>query len=102
MREIGFPHEALVDGDAHCHSVAAAGIIAKTVRDRLMRRLAARHAGYGWERNSGYGSAEHFAAIRTLRPDRSPPPELQPGERTRPPYLAFQNALSWFANSSGT
>ena len=67
-REIGFPREALVDGDAHCHSVAAAGIIAKTVRDRLMRRLAARHAGYGWERNSGYGSAEHFAAIQTLGP----------------------------------
>jgi len=68
MREIGFPHEALVDGDAHCHSIAAAGIIAKTVRDRLMRRLAATHAGYGWERNSGYGSAEHFAAIRALGP----------------------------------
>ena len=68
MREIGFPHESLVDGDAHCHSIAAAGIIAKTVRDRLMRQLAARHAGYGWERNSGYGSAEHVAAIRTLGP----------------------------------
>jgi ribonuclease HII len=68
MREIGFPHEALVDGDASCHSVAAAGIIAKTVRDRLMRRLAGRHAGYGWERNSGYGSAEHVAAIRSLGP----------------------------------
>ncbi len=68
MREIGFPHDALVDGDAHCLSIAAAGIIAKTVRDRLMRRLAGRHAGYGWDRNSGYGSEEHFAAIRALGP----------------------------------
>jgi ribonuclease HII len=68
MREIGFPHEALVDGDAHCHSIAAAGIIAKTVRDRLMRRLAGRHGGYGWDRNSGYGSAEHLTAIRSLGP----------------------------------
>jgi ribonuclease HII len=68
MREIGFPHEALVDGDASCHSIAAAGIIAKTVRDRLMRRLAGRHAGYGWERNCGYGSVEHVTAIRSLGP----------------------------------
>jgi len=68
MPEVGLAHLALVDGDAHCHSIAAAGIIAKTVRDRLMRRLSARHAGYGWERNCGYGSAEHLAAIRSLGP----------------------------------
>jgi len=66
--ELGFEHEALVDGDAHCQSVAAAGIIAKTVRDRLMRQLAERHAGYGWERNAGYGSAEHLAAIQIHGP----------------------------------
>ena len=68
MAEIGYLHDALIDGDAHCHSIAAAGIIAKTVRDRLMRRLAGRHAGYGWDRNNGYGSAEHLAAIGTLGP----------------------------------
>jgi len=68
MVEIGYPHDALVDGDADCHTIAAAGIIAKTVRDRLMRRLADRHTGYGWDRNSGYGSAEHLAAIETLGP----------------------------------
>lgn len=66
--ELGFEHDALVDGDAHCLSVAAAGIIAKTVRDRLMRKLAERHAGYGWERNAGYGSAEHLAAIQIHGP----------------------------------
>ncbi len=66
--ELGYEHEALVDGDAHCLSVAAAGIIAKTVRDRLMRQLAVRHAGYGWERNAGYGSAEHLAAIQIHGP----------------------------------
>jgi ribonuclease HII len=66
--ELGFEHEALVDGDAHCLSVAAAGIVAKTVRDRLMRQLAVRHAGYGWERNAGYGSAEHLAAIQIHGP----------------------------------
>jgi ribonuclease HII len=68
MPEIGLAHDALVDGDAKCHTIAAAGIIAKTVRDRLMRRLACRHVGYGWDRNSGYGSAEHLAAIERLGP----------------------------------
>ena len=63
FRELGFPHEALVDGDALCYSVAAAGIVAKTVRDRLMRALAARHPGYGWETNMGYWSAVHLAAL---------------------------------------
>lgn len=66
--ELGFEHQALVDGDAHCLSVAAAGILAKTVRDHLMRRLAARHEGYGWERNAGYGSAEHLAALHARGP----------------------------------
>jgi ribonuclease HII len=63
FRELGFPHEALVDGDALCYSVAAAGIVAKTVRDRLMRALAARHPGYGWETNMGYWSAVHLAGL---------------------------------------
>jgi ribonuclease HII len=63
FRELGFPHEALVDGDALCYSVAAASIVAKTVRDRVMRSLAARHPGYGWETNMGYWSAVHLAGI---------------------------------------
>ena len=48
LPEIGYAHEALVDGDARCQSISAAAILAKTVRDRLMHRLAARHPGYGW------------------------------------------------------
>ena len=40
MRECGFAHEALVDGDALCYSIAAAGIVAKQIRDELMRSLA--------------------------------------------------------------
>ncbi|MFI5234271.1 MAG: ribonuclease HII [Gemmatimonadales bacterium] len=64
MREIGIPHEALVDGDALCATVAAAGIVAKTVRDRLMRHLALRHPGYGWETNAGYGTSEHLEGLR--------------------------------------
>lgn len=70
LPEVGYPHDALVDGDARCHSIAAAAVIAKTVRDRLMERLAARHPGYGWETNMGYGTPEHQAAIRAHGPTR--------------------------------
>jgi ribonuclease HII len=66
--ELGHPHEALVDGDAHCYSVAAAGILAKTMRDRLMQRLAARHPGFGWDRNMGYGTAGHLEALARQGP----------------------------------
>jgi|SRR5678815_1301614 len=66
FRELGYEHEALVDGDAHCFSIAAAGIVAKTVRDRLMRRLAERHPGYGWETNVGYGTPQHQQALLRL------------------------------------
>ena len=68
--ELGYPHEALVDGDALCYSVAAASIVAKTVRDRLMRGLAVRHPGYGWESNVGYGTPEHLAGLASAGPTR--------------------------------
>jgi ribonuclease HII len=68
LPEVGFPHEALVDGDARCQSIAAAAVIAKTVRDRLMGRLAARHPGYGWETNMGYGTEEHHVALKAHGP----------------------------------
>ncbi len=68
--ELGYPHEALVDGDALCYSVAAASIMAKTVRDRLMRGLAARHPAYGWDSNVGYGTPEHLAGLQAEGPTR--------------------------------
>jgi ribonuclease HII len=64
LPEIGVAHEALVDGDAHCCSIAAAAIIAKTVRDALMRRLALRHPGYGWDTNVGYATETHQEGLR--------------------------------------
>ncbi len=63
LPEVGYTHDALVDGDALCHSVAAAGVLAKTVRDLLMRRLARRYPGYGWETNVGYGTPDHHAGL---------------------------------------
>ena len=66
VRSLGRDHDAVVDGDALIHSVACASIVAKVVRDRLMRRLALRHPGYGWEHNSGYGTSEHMTGLKSL------------------------------------
>jgi ribonuclease HII len=64
--ELGCEHEAIIDGDAKCHSIAAASIIAKVLRDALMDRLAARHPGYRWETNKGYATPDHLEAIQRL------------------------------------
>jgi len=55
---------AIVGGDAIEPSISAASIIAKEHRDRIMRDLALAHPHYGWERNAGYGTAQHLAALR--------------------------------------
>jgi len=68
--ELGAEHEAIVDGDAHCVSIAAASVLAKVVRDRLMQRLAGHYPGYGWETNKGYGTREHLVAIQRDGPSR--------------------------------
>lgn len=56
----------IIGGDNKCLSIAAASIIAKVTRDRLMKKLAEKFPGYGWERNAGYGTAEHLAALQEL------------------------------------
>ena len=56
----------VVGGDRASLSIAAASIVAKVARDRLMARLALDHPGYGWERNAGYGTAEHRAGLARL------------------------------------
>ena len=66
VKHLGREHDAVVDGDALVHSIACASIVAKVVRDRLMHRLAVRYPGYAWERNVGYGTAQHRAAIDEL------------------------------------
>jgi len=59
---------AIVQGDAKCLSIAAASIVAKVVRDRLMVQLGAAHPGYGFERHMGYSVPEHFKALARLGP----------------------------------
>lgn len=63
LPRMDLPARAIVKGDATVASIAAAAIAAKVWRDRLMAELAAEHEGYGWERNRGYGTAEHLAAL---------------------------------------
>ena len=62
----GIPYATVVHGDATYASIAAASVLAKTHRDEHMRELAQKYPGYGWERNMGYPTAEHIAAIKRL------------------------------------
>ena len=58
--------QALVKGDARSLSIAAASIVAKTSRDKLMVDLAQQHPGYGWERNAGYPTKQHLEALQNI------------------------------------
>ena len=66
--DCGCDCEAVVSGDALVLSIAAASIVAKVVRDRLMMRVGAAHPGYGFERHMGYSVPEHFRALAQLGP----------------------------------
>jgi len=60
------PSKAIVAGDAKCRSIAAASIVAKVTRDRIMAEHAETYPGYGWETNRGYPTPEHIRAIEAL------------------------------------
>jgi ribonuclease HII len=62
--------DTIVDGDARSVSIAAASIIAKVTRDRMMTALHEQHPGYGWLTNKGYGTPEHLEALNRLGPCR--------------------------------
>ena len=60
---LDFPSKAIVRGDEKSLSIAAASIVAKSKRDAFMTSLSKLYPGYGWEKNAGYGTREHLAAI---------------------------------------
>jgi len=62
------PQQAIIDGDSKCYCIAAASIIAKVYRDRLMEYLARLYPQYGFERNRGYGTPEHLQALEEWGP----------------------------------
>jgi ribonuclease HII len=65
-RDLPCPGTPLVKGDARSLSIAAASIVAKVSRDRIMVDLAQQHPGYGWETNAAYPTAAHLDALRNL------------------------------------
>lgn len=65
-RDLSCPGEAIVRGDARSLTIAAASIIAKVLRDRIMVDLAQQHPGYGWETNAGYPTPAHRQALLDL------------------------------------
>ncbi len=72
------PMQAVVGGDGKSLSIAAASIVAKLIRDRLMARLANRYPAFGWHRNMGYGTAEHQIALEKVGVTRHHRRSFQP------------------------
>jgi ribonuclease HII len=65
---IDIPSRCIVGGDGKCASIAAASILAKVTRDRYMLEMAERYPIYGFEKHKGYGTAEHYKALREYGP----------------------------------
>lgn len=65
-RGLAIPATAIIKGDAKCLSIAAASIIAKVTRDRIMVDLAQHYPGYGWAENAGYPTKAHLKALLIL------------------------------------
>ena len=61
---MGIPYESIIKGDAKCYSIAAASILAKVTRDRIMKEWDKVYPEYGFEKHKGYGTAAHIAAIK--------------------------------------
>ena len=70
VRLVGLPYPVVAENhaDERYLCVAAASIVAKVERDARMVELASAHPGYGWQRNKGYGTREHLAALREIGP----------------------------------
>jgi len=68
--DFGCPARAIIGGDGESLSIAAASIIAKVTRDRLMERLAVRYPAFCWHSNKGYGTPEHLQALEEAGPTR--------------------------------
>src|ERR687884_2109445 len=96
LREAGLPQKAIIRGDSASASIAAASVLAKTYRDALMRDYDAQFPHYGFARHVGYGTREHWAALkahgccpihrrsfRGVLPEEEPASEKDAGEGTR-------------------
>lgn len=68
MNTLGIKYESIIKGDSKCYSIAAASIIAKVTRDRIMRQWDEIYPQYGFAKHKGYGTAMHIAAIKENGP----------------------------------
>lgn len=68
IRWLAYPQTPLVQGDARSYSIAAASVLAKVTRDRIMRELDKQFPGYGFAEHKGYSTPQHFAALEKLGP----------------------------------
>lgn len=78
VKGLSLPHEALVKGDGLSLSIAAASVIAKVTRDRIMEKISQEFPVYGFDRHQGYGTREHLEAIRNHGPCRYHRRSFQP------------------------
>ena len=65
---LGIPYKSIIKGDAKCYSIAAASIVAKVTRDRIMHEWDKVYPEYGFRSHKGYGTAKHIAAIKEFGP----------------------------------
>ncbi len=86
VKEFPFPYEAIVKGDGRSFSIAAASIIAKVTRDRIMRDLDLEFPQFGFARHQGYGTKEHLEALRTHGPCRHHRRSFQPVAQLTLPF----------------
>ena len=68
IKWLSYPQTALVEGDARSYSIAAASVLAKVTRDRLMTVFDKQYPGYGFAEHKGYATPRHYAAINELGP----------------------------------
>jgi ribonuclease HII len=86
--------EAVISGDALVLSIAAASIVAKVARDRMMMRLGVLHPGYGFERHMGYAVPEHLAALRRLGPTQHHRQSFAPVAACRSRAMSLDTVLA--------
>lgn len=90
IKWLTYPQTALAQGDARSYSIAAASVLAKVTRDRLMLEFDRRYPGYGFAEHKGYGTPKHLAALRELGPVRSTDAVSPPCGPSRPNWSSFR------------
>jgi len=90
IKWLPYTHTALVDGDARSYTIAAASVLAKVTRDRVMRELDKLYPGYGFADHKGYSTPQHYAAIERLGPSPI-------HRRSFAPFRPVETALELFS-----